>query len=43
MGANPLGGPAGVQANQKMVELKELPTEFKNEYLERLGTSRGFK
>lgn len=37
--ANPLGGP---KPNVKLEEIKELPKEFKNEYLERLAKSKGF-
>lgn len=33
--ANPLGGPT--KPNVKLEEVKQLPKEFKNEYLERLA------
>lgn len=41
---NPLGGPAVVKKKSSvpLVEQKALPTEFKNEYLERLGKSSAF-
>ena len=51
MQANPLGGntivnplnPGVNQApKQKLEEMMELPKEYKNEYLERLGKSPGF-
>lgn len=38
--ANPLGGPT--KPNVKLEEVKQLPKEFKNEYLERLAQSKGF-
>lgn len=40
--ANPLGGPVPTGAqkpNVKLEEIKELPKEFKNEYLEKLAKS----
>ena len=40
--ANPLGGPVPIGAqkpNVKLEEIKELPKEFKNEYLEKLAKS----